>query len=446
MLTRKTDRMAIDLVTALKRAHDVKLNANSDADDGRKAQFKEPVFHTWRAVLKHCQRNLRALPAQHDEHGNLIFLIDNAALARLAQVSTRTVIRHRARLKDAGLIAYERYRGSQHPFLMAIAPQYLGLAEVPEAAAIAADIAALERSAIAEEASGDNMSPLPTDDKLKLNNGGVEIGVAVPATSVAGFAQPEDGEDEEGGAQRGRGRDGTTGDTEEGGGDARRTQGEPGGGAIKPPAAGDGPGFMERLKARQVAAHSDKLWRFAVDTLWPGYPVTAVQEAKAMAHIREYYRKAWDMGNLEQWHRTFTAMVSAARRYLDRSPSDSFAAERIRAIGGTAEGTGGRSPKKRWIVSPDMWFDPGFRGGFRGTFKWEMDRQVAARKAAAETALQRAYNAWTANMRRSPSHRRPELELYREITGQLAQLNDDDILRRWSMIVTGIREGVHNGD
>ena len=436
-------RTPTDLTTALAIGNAVRANYRPDVTDGRSKRFKEPVFTTWRGILKIAQRRLRSGSVECDDDGHYIFYFRNHEISTVAGVCERTVMRHRRVLKDAGMIAAYSFRGRQHPFALHIEGKYLGIVQELNQAEIEAEIARLCADPLLPfNPSNDILSVLPEEERTKQENTAVDkerstqVPGDAPAEGAGNASQDmlgqQDAEERKHGCTATKRKRRAAAEIE--------TQG-----VSKADAPGGGVDWAESRRQAIVARYTTRLWDYARNLLWAGAAINDRQVAGALWHIRNLYVKAYDNGqDLEHWHKIFASMVGMARKYLDRDESDSFAAQLQRAMGGIASGGGGTSAKKRFIVSPDMWFDPEFAGGFKGTYKWHLAKEAMREKVKGETALFAASKRWADNEKKPPSKRRPPISLWKELTDYLASFKDQQLIDRWMAIVIK-PEGGQNG-
>ena len=370
-------------------AQRAKSNTNRDCRDLRSAALKESVITTWRAILRLIHRRMKAGTVQLGADGLVRVLVDNGMVAAAAGVSARTVIRHRAKLVAAGLIASETFRGSHAPYEMAIEGRNLGLAQAIDPAAVAAELEALcaRAEALEAEAGGDKMSPHHEASSSFEKEENSDCGKDAPRGSSGALADAE--------------REGSVDGPQNGGkhgrqeGAARERRSRHGQGEIRP--------------ARAELAES--LWALARVLLWKDLRHSARQVADARRHIAAIYAQVPER-DLQVWHENFCGMVAAARRYLDGDPLN------------------------RFVVSPDMWFSPAFKHGFRACWPWHAawERQRQARRA--DAAVEKAVRAWRRNELAPPSKRIDRLELYRRLTHAIADIGVQAATDRWLLWIS----------
>lgn len=429
-----------NLKLALKVANEVKQARNSGITDGRSLQFKENAFVTWRAILKAAQHKLRYGAATPDDAGYYTFRFCNHDIAAYGHICQRTAMRHRIVLRQAGLIHAERFRGRQHPYEIVIHAKYLGIVQHIDDDANAEELEALCFEQLPSHPSispsGDKLSALSEDDKIKQENGPVEKGM------LPGCAPAADGHDDkidgQGIADGNERKHGGT-DRE---GLARRGEGAPGrggAGGADPSSLGD---YARKARENAVRGYAQRLWDYARPKLWPGWALSDHQVRGAMAHILRGYCTAYDHGHdVARWHEIFCEMIDMTKAYIDRDPSDSFVATLRKAHEMRASGGGGTMPTQRFIVTPNMYFDPNFKGGFKGVYKWWLQAEADRQRSEADTALVKAARIWRGNERKSASKARDRVELWKELTDKLAALKQPAIMDRWFAYFGGHGDG-----
>jgi hypothetical protein len=376
--------MEVMLTEALRIAQKAKRNANRGCRDRRSEALKESVLTTWRAILRIVHRRMRAGACRPGPDGLVRLQMTNQMVAAAAGVSGRTVIRHRAKLAAAGLIEASTFRGSHAPYEIAIHGRNLGIGEAIDPAALQAELDALCARAEALEAyaGGDRLSPhheASSSPSIEENRG-------------CGKEAPPDGS----GAPPAGGREGSIDATQIG-----RKHGRQDG------SARDGGSRHRQEEIRPARADlAESLWALARVLLWPDRPHSPRQVADARRHIAAIYAQVPD-GQLQQWHENFCGMVAAARRYIDGDPL------------------------KRFVVSADMWFSPGFKHGFRATWPWHLAWERQRRVRLADAAVDKAVRAWKRNEIAPPSRRSDPLELYRRLTHAIADFGVEAATQRW---------------
>jgi hypothetical protein len=374
--------MEVMLGPALQEARRRKSQVNAGIKDRRKAALKESVVTTWRAIIRIVHRRLRAGTLAAVD-GVVRIHLDNTMVAAAAGVSSRTVIRHRHKLEEAGLICGHTFRGSHSPYEMAIPAAALGLAEAVDPKAAAAELEALCARAEALEAlaGGDKMSPHHEASSSSSIEENGECGNAAPRDGSGALAEAEREGSPTGSIGGKHGKQAASG----GGGRSRHRQEE-----IRP--------------ARADLAES--LWALAKVLLWPGSAHSPRQVAEARRHIAAIYAQVPDDG-LQIWHGHFCGMVAAARRYIDGDPLN------------------------RFVVSPDMWFSPGFRHGFRATWPWHAAWEKQRQLRRADAAVEKAMRAWRRNELAPPSKRIEPLDLYKRLSEAVADHGVAASTDRW---------------
>jgi len=430
----------------------------------REHVIKNGHVHTWRAILKVASRSV---PASWTPDTPLTIRTSNRELAQLSGASDRTVLRHRKVLKELGLIVAEEYRGNNHPYVLHLAPEYLGVGLPVSGPKVTSALDKVWQAAMAHEANlresgpsapssavipdfttlsgspeGDKLSPLTEEKKDNKDNKGAHVDKADPSPLQRSPDQLQQLEHPSQGPQSGLpdGEAQQNNDGNENGNPRAWTPSHAGSDSIRAKGKEKGTGGRGGASLRNSAAtNADPrdlanyasllihgLWLMASRLLWPDQVFTDTRIKRSKAQIAEWYRPfvLKGEGALDECHDLYTRMVREAHRYVSKP--------RKRP-----------TEKRRFIPPPEGWFDISNDNGFRGTYRWAMLSEARIKQNAGDLALKRELQKFRKNLHEYPSRQRPHLQLYLECQDRLRKYNRPELLDSFNaFVLSGIPEEI----
>ena len=362
------------------------------------AKLRGNVIHTAKEIIRiYGVFVLRANAVEQINPKNLPPLkTNNVQLAKLTQVSSRTIQRHITRLQEAGIITDKIWHGSNAGYELWISPKILWIKGelTPNEAKIREEVSKLgitENQSIRKVGTTKCPHTEYSYNRYLKNNIIIDVENTGDLKKRCSLALTEKNENTS--YTKGNVLTGNT--KKEGTKNIQETKKE-------------GQRRAERLEVSDPARCSSienyvwLLWRLAKNTIYKEVYLTENQEKIAQSLLFQWYEPVAS-SKLSKVHRSYCERIGLAKKYLDKD-------------------------KSRFVLLPFQYFDPTNPNGFTGTKKWQKQQLKRSQEVRRNRVLHSQVRKYLKNEEKEVHLRTSSLQLFKECETSIGKLGDSGLL------------------
>jgi hypothetical protein len=338
---------------------------------------------------------------------------NNQQLARLVKCSARTIQRHIARLRMAGIITHKTFRGSNANYELLINPEILLVKEK-----LTVEKARQLLDASLEKARQDELKTLDTGGSTSkcphtysCNTSNKKNNRIIAVDNSKRSSQPLTSENFSSNA---------TGNMTGNAGEIvqanfkkqifEKNFEEAGEIVSRAAPSGHRDARPDAVRDNSLILYPTLLWTMARNLLYRNMDLTERQVSIAKQLIYKLYEPlATEL--LSKAHSQYVERIALVDKYIRKDPG------------------------KRFVTLPYLYFDTNNPNGFAGTKKWFYDDQKRKTAVQCELTVSRLIRSYLNNEKKEGGKRKPSLHLFRQYENTIGKFNNPALLQRFHAAV-----------
>jgi hypothetical protein len=190
-------------------------------------------------------------------------------------------------------------------------------------------------------------------------------------------------------------------------------------GEVSPPVCASEIDIPREIRDPDPARHSfllsyaEKLWKLALSRLYTDKHLTRSQHRIAVVLLYRWYRPV-ATEKLEFVHKVYTLRIGLVEKYIKKNP------------------------EFRFLTLPYLYFDPKNKSGFAGTMSWYRAEKRYRKELRVLRVLREQIRVFKKNEAMDTAQGRPRIRVYLECKRRVEQLGNPEITKQFDAIVLGV--------
>ena len=357
---------------------------------------------------------LKAGDVQQITNDNLPTLqTNNHQLAKLVKCSSRTIQRHIARLRSAGIITSKTFHGSNANYELLINPEILLIKEKLSVEntkkQLKHNLEAPRQNTVDKGFSNTSTTNCP--HTYSSNTSNIKNNIIIPVDNSSRSSLPLTLLSDAG--YRSGNTTGNAGEIVQKKNEKqvfeKKFDEEAGEIVSRAAPSGHRNGEPEAVRGNSLTLFTSLFWMMSRNLLYANVDLTEHQVLIAKQLIYKLYEPV-ATEHLSKVHSQYIERIALVHKYLQKNP-------------------------KRFVMLPYLYFNTNNPHGFVGTKKWFYDDQKHKEEVQRELVVSRLIRSYIKNETKEPAKRVPKLQLFRQCENTIGKFNRPELLQRFHAAV-----------